>query len=141
MNWLPEVPPPASSAVTQIDAIIRRHWTDAETLRRVSLRTADSTNPALYPYDFNIRDRAFRVACVEVTMWRDMRPQPDGLSPLEGPRDCKDLLGLALSGLNGKSACIRELFERPARITASMSELIAATHQVGGSATSSRLCH
>ncbi|KAK1834733.1 hypothetical protein QBC39DRAFT_9259 [Podospora conica] len=129
MNWLPEVLPPASSAITQIDAIVRGRWVNAESLRRAYRRAANSTtSPSLQDDEvYGGLDRAFRVACMEATMWRSMRPQSGGPSPvvqLGSPRlNYQGFLDLALREHTYLSA----LFESPESVTVPSSKHVAIT--------------
>ena len=132
MNWLPEILSPASSDVTHVDAIIRGRWVKAESLRRAYRRTANSTPRPDLPDDavYGTLDRAFRISCMEVTMWRDMRQQSDRLSPVvepgSRPIDYQEFLDLALRDAKH----LEVVFQRPDTITAPKSGVIATMCQV-----------
>lgn len=132
MNWLPEVLPPASPDVTQIDAILRERWVNAESMRRAHRRTTNST-AGPNPHDdavYDSLDRAFSVACMEVTMWRGVRHESDGLPPaLEPGSRTIDYLGfLILVARDARH--LERVFQRPAQVTLPIAKLVVTMSQV-----------
>lgn len=132
MNWLPEILPPASPDVTQIDATLRERWINAESMRRAHRRTTNSTTSP-DPQDDAVHDsldRAFRVACMEVTMWRGIRPNSDGPSPAVEPISRPVVWGRFLHLVSRQGKHLHELFQRPDQVTLRMAKLIATMCQV-----------